>query len=88
LALEVIAKVGPEGQFLNTKHTLKHYRERWYPSLFDRATYESWQEKGGKTIVERATEMIERILAEHKPEPLPIQVRKNLRRIVQRAKIG
>jgi trimethylamine--corrinoid protein Co-methyltransferase len=88
LALEVIAKVGPEGQFLNTKHTLKHYRERWYPSLFDRATYESWQEKGGKTIVERATEMIERILAKHKPEPLPIQVRKNLRRIVQRAKTG
>jgi len=88
LALEVIAKVGPEGQFLNTKHTLKHYRERWYPSLFDRATYESWQEKGGKTLTERAAERIELILTEHKPEPLPLKVKENLRKIVQKAKSG
>ncbi len=88
LALDVIAEVGPEGQFLNTEHTLKHFRERWYPSLFDRATYESWQEKGGKTLTERAAEKIDQILEEHKPEPLPNQVRENLRKIVQRAKSG
>jgi len=88
LALDVIAKVGPDGQFLNTKHTRKHYRERWYPSLFERATYESWLEKGGKTLTERAAERIELILAEHKPEPLPLKVKENLRKIVQKAKIG
>lgn len=88
LAMDVIAEVGLAGQFLNTEHTLKHFRERWYPGLFDRATYESWQEKGGKTLTERAAEKIDQILEEHRPESLPNQVKENLRKIVQRAKTG
>jgi len=88
LALDVIADVGAEGQFLKTKHTLKHYRERWYPKLFERATYESWQKEGGKTMNERAVEKIEQILKEHKPENLPAKVKEKIRKIVQRAKIG
>jgi trimethylamine--corrinoid protein Co-methyltransferase len=88
LALDVIAEVGPDGQFLNTKHTLKHHRKRWYPNLFERATYESWLEEGGKTLTERTAERIELILTEHKPEPLPLKVKENLRKIVQKARIG
>ncbi len=84
LGLDVIAEVGPEGQFLNTKHTLKHYRERWYPKLFERSTYDSWSKEGGKNLVERAAESVERILVEHKPESLPQKMRQKLRRIVIR----
>jgi len=87
LALDVIAEVGPAGEFLKTKHTLKHYRERWYPSLFERANYESWLEKGGKTLTERASEKITKILVEHKPEPLPDKTAEKLRKIVQKAMI-
>jgi trimethylamine--corrinoid protein Co-methyltransferase len=87
LALDVIAEVGPAGEFLKTKHTLKHYRERWYPRLFERANYESWLEKGGKTLTERASEKITRILVEHKPEPLPVKTAEKLRKIVQKAMI-
>jgi len=36
-ALDVIAEMGPDGQYLGTGHTKKHYRERWYPGLFERA---------------------------------------------------
>ncbi len=85
LAVDLIAEVGPDGQFLNTDHTFRHYRERWYPELFDRATYEVWQERGGKTLLERATEKVEQILAEHEPDPLPKDVRERLREIVHRA---
>jgi len=83
--LDVIAEVGPDGQFLNTEHTLKHYRERWYPRLFERATYDAWVEKGGKSLVERAAEKVEIVLAEHKPEPLPSDVIARIREIVQKS---
>lgn len=87
LALDIIAEVGPEGQYLKTNHTLRYYKERWYPALFERATYESWLKKGSKTLVERAAERIEQILAEHKPEPLSLEVKENLQKIVSEAKI-
>lgn len=85
LALDVIAEAGPDGQYLAAKHTRKHYRERWYPDLFERANYETWLKNGGKSFTERAAEKIDRILSEHKPEPLPPDVRARLREIVQRA---
>jgi len=88
LALDVIAQVGVDGQYLNTEHTTKYYRKIWYPSLFERATYETWLKNGGKTLVERAAEKIDLILAKHKPEPLPIKVREELKKIVFRARIG
>jgi trimethylamine--corrinoid protein Co-methyltransferase len=87
LALDVIAELGTDGDFLNTDHTLKHYRERWYPTYFERANYDSWLKKGGKDFVQRATETVNQVLAEHKPEPLAANVRGKLREIVQRAKI-
>jgi len=88
LALDVIAELGPDGDFLNTPHTLKHFRERWYPNLFERMSYQSWLSKGGKDLAERAKEKIDAILAEHTPEPLPAKTRERLREIVLRAKAG
>lgn len=85
LALDVIAEVGPDGQFLKTTHTLKHYRERWYPSLFERSNYQTWLEKGGKNLADRSSERVEQILAEHKPEPLPDRVKEKLAEIVEKA---
>ncbi len=88
LALDVIEEVGPEGNYLKTKHTLKHYKDRWYPNLFERDTYDSWIAKGGKTLVERAAEKINHILSEHETEPLPDKIKANLKRIVQNASIS
>jgi trimethylamine--corrinoid protein Co-methyltransferase len=85
LALDVIAEVGPEGQYLKTTHSLKHYKERWYPNFFERMNYESWLAKGGKDFSERTSEKIEAILAEHKPEPLQPEVKKRLAEIVRKA---
>lgn len=87
LALDVIAEVGPHGQYLKTKHTLKHYKERWYPNFFERLNYETWLDRGGKNFSERASEKIEMILGEHKPDPLPPDVQKKLQDIVRRAQM-
>jgi trimethylamine--corrinoid protein Co-methyltransferase len=88
LALDVIAEVGHGGQFLSTKHTREHFKERWYPNLFERANFDSWLEKGGKTLEERASDKIEQILGEHTPDPLPESIQKKLREIVETASTG
>jgi trimethylamine--corrinoid protein Co-methyltransferase len=85
LALDLIDRVGPDGQFLDTDHTLTHFREHWYPDLFERGNYERWQQTGGKNLTERATERVNKILAEHRPEPLPEEVRNAIHNVVRRA---
>lgn len=85
LALDLIDEIGPDGQFLQSDHTYKHFRERWYPALFDRNNYDGWASKGSKTLGERAAEQVETILSKHQPEPLPQDVAKAVHTIVERA---
>lgn len=33
LALDLIHKIGPGGSYVETQHTLEHFREVWYPKL-------------------------------------------------------
>jgi trimethylamine--corrinoid protein Co-methyltransferase len=85
LAVDLIHEVGPDGQYFDTKHTLAHYRERWYPRLINRDNYDDWTAKGSPTLEQRAAERVEEILAEHKPEPLPEDVAQAVHAIVERA---
>jgi trimethylamine--corrinoid protein Co-methyltransferase len=85
LALDLIDQVGPDGQFLQLPHTRRHMRERWYPTLFDRDTYDGWLAKGGKTLAERAAEQVSQILASHQCEPLTPAAAEAIRRVVLRA---
>jgi trimethylamine--corrinoid protein Co-methyltransferase len=85
LCLDLIDEVGPEGQYLDCQHTLENFRDRWYPNLFERSNFDGWQTKGGKSLGERAIDEVDRILKEHKPEPLPDDVAKAVRKIVEDA---
>ncbi len=82
LALDLIDQVGPDGKFLDTDHTLHHYKERWSPKLLERGNYEHWVARGSKTLGQRAAERVAKILATHKPEPLPEDVAKAIHQIV------
>ena len=42
LALDVIAKVGPNGTYLAEKHTRRHMKEIWRPTVWDRTPYDVW----------------------------------------------
>jgi trimethylamine--corrinoid protein Co-methyltransferase len=85
LAVETVDQVGPDGQFLDSEHTLQHFQEHWYPELFERDNYEGWLAAGAKTLAERAGERVDEILAAHRPSALPDQVTRTLRAIVARA---
>jgi trimethylamine---corrinoid protein Co-methyltransferase len=83
LALDLIDQIGPDGDFLSSEHTLEHYREDWYPKLFDRSQYDIWKRKGSKTLRERARDKALRLLETHQPEPLPADVQKKVDAIVE-----
>ncbi len=85
LALDLIDQIGPDGSFLNTPHTRKHYKERWYPNLIERFNYGQWQAKGGKTLAQRAADKVEKILATHQPPRLSDDAAQAVRAIVERA---
>ena len=76
LALEVINKVGPGGNFLRQKHTLANFRTEWWkPALFTREAYGKWAESGATDIRERVRRRVVEILNTHQPSPLPDDVR-------------
>jgi len=80
LALKVIDKVGPGGNYLAEAHTVKHMRsELFFPKVSDRSLREEWISKGGKDARERAREIAKNILAEHKPLPIPSDIDKKIR---------
>jgi trimethylamine--corrinoid protein Co-methyltransferase len=85
LALDVIDKIGPDGNFMADPHTRKHYREDWYPQLFERRNHEAWEKDGSKSMRMRAREKALNILEHHKPEPLPLDIVKRIDQIVELA---
>ncbi|MDH7486644.1 MAG: trimethylamine methyltransferase family protein [Anaerolineae bacterium] len=79
MALDVIRKVGPGGNFLSVRHTKTHFqRELWRPRLLNRDSLRTWMDKGGKTYEELATQKALEILETHRPEPLPEDVRQKI----------
>jgi len=85
LALDVLQEVGPAGEFLTHMHTFNFFREWFRPTVIDRATYEIWEENGGKNYNERLEPEVERILASHQPEPLDEKMVQEMKRLVDTA---
>ena len=86
LALDVIHKVGPRGNYLSQNHTLKFFKkEHWFPSLTDRQVKQTWVKKGSKDVLQRANERTKEILRTHKPTPLPEAVERELDRALNEA---
>jgi trimethylamine--corrinoid protein Co-methyltransferase len=72
LSAEAITDVGPGGHYLSLKDTRVRIRagEHWLPHLLARVSYGERQ-RGAPSEVERATEAVSSLLAEHVPTPLP-----------------
>jgi trimethylamine--corrinoid protein Co-methyltransferase len=81
LALDAIRDVGPGGNFLAHKHTKRHMRELWLPTLMDRRPYSIWEEKRDGAF-EWAREKAQSILRDHRPEALDEKLAAELRRII------
>jgi trimethylamine--corrinoid protein Co-methyltransferase len=74
LAVDVVDRVGPGGEFLTDEHTYKHFRENWFPTLEDRGNYDAWLASGCKTMKERVNARARAILETHQPLPVSKEV--------------
>ena len=83
LAVDVIRAVGPRGHFLGQRHTRHHLRDIWIPSL----THPRPSGPGHPQldIQRRAKAQLDRILAEHEPEPLERAAQEELQAILEAA---
>jgi trimethylamine--corrinoid protein Co-methyltransferase len=87
LALDVIDKVGPGGNYLAHKHTRNHFREMWLPRVFDRRMYQSWETAGRPTAHQSARELAREIVANHEVPPLAEETLAGLQAILHEADV-
>ncbi len=71
MAMDIIQKVGPDSDFLSTKHTFRNFRSMWRPKLFSRLGGEEWAAQGRKPLSHHLREKTMDIINHHQPEPLP-----------------
>ncbi len=84
LALGVIDKVGPGGHFLGQRHTMQFLKsEHFIPPVANRQTREKWEAEGSKGAADKAHEIVQKIIAEHKVDPLDASEEAELERIVR-----
>jgi trimethylamine--corrinoid protein Co-methyltransferase len=87
LALDLIDAAGPGGSFIAEEHTVRHFRrELWMPRILDRAFWEGWAKAGRPDTLKRARERLAELKAAYAPKPLPGDVEREVRRLVERAR--
>jgi trimethylamine--corrinoid protein Co-methyltransferase len=85
LAVAITHEVGPGGEFLNHDHTYRHFRSNWVPTLENRQNYAAWVASKRLTMRERVNAKVRHILENHRSAPIPPDVDKLLRSLLQSA---
>ena len=83
ISLDDIKEAGIGGNFLMMEKTLKDFKkEIWYPEIFDRFTWDTWEAKGKKSSTDIAMEIEEEIIKTHKQCFLEEKVRKECEEVI------
>jgi trimethylamine--corrinoid protein Co-methyltransferase len=84
LCVNVIDDVGPGGNFLTQRDTVKRARKQSKAVLFDRQVRDRWlsDNPDERTVTERAYSAALKILETHKPLPLPEDISRSLSNLV------
>jgi len=86
MGVDLIKEIGIGGHFLSERHTLEHLRsEQVQSTVIDRRVREDWVDLGSKSIIQSANEKAAELIRSHKPDPLPEDMAKELKRIVKSA---
>ena len=84
LATDVIAAVGPGGEYLSQRHTLENVqREHYIPKIFSREKWEVWEKAASRDLRETARQEAKKILEKHQPEPLDRDIRLEIENIAK-----
>lgn len=84
LALDLIEEVEPGGHFLNQRHTMEHCKTEFLiPDVYDRKSFDDWEENGSKSAYERANERMQDLLEEYDRPPIDADIEADLERFVE-----
>ncbi|PWQ96850.1 trimethylamine methyltransferase family protein [Leucothrix pacifica] len=87
LALDAVKDVGPGGHFFGTEHTMSRYKNAFYsPLISDWRNFESWQEAGSPTALQKANQTYKQVLAEYEKPPLDEAITEELASFVAKRK--
>jgi trimethylamine--corrinoid protein Co-methyltransferase len=85
LALDTIHAIGPGGFFLDSPHTMRHYREAHFlPQLSIRTSYEQWAAEGAHDTARRANMRCRELLDSYIQPPLAPGIEDRLLAFVER----
>lgn len=82
IALDLIHKVGPGGEFLYQRHTYDNMRCHTQVEVFTRSTRSAWTAAGKKDAAEKAYEKARHILETHQAAPLPEGAEEKIAKII------
>ncbi len=85
LALDLIEKQAPGGEYVTTDHTFKYWKEWFLPNLQDRSDYETWKGNGEKSMGDRVKERTQHLLDTYNPIPLDPKLKVELHKIIDDA---
>lgn len=68
--IEIIDEVGPMGEYISHEHTLAHFRDFWYPDIFERDRFDPLKEIQGQSIQERLNSRARQLIETYLPAPL------------------
>jgi trimethylamine---corrinoid protein Co-methyltransferase len=77
MSLDVIraAVIGGPGHYLGAKQTLEMMQTEYiYPDMHDRLSHKEWAELGRPTVLDRAIQKVQDVLATHYPSHIPDDV--------------
>ncbi len=86
IGMEAIIEVGQglESSYLQTEHTLRHYRRSlWLPELLSRTGWGGFADE--EQVLERTKDKVDALLSAYRKPPLDPDILSRLRRIVERA---
>ncbi len=77
IPMDLMERVGPGGNYLAEPHTLKHFRQFWVPTIFDRSREMSEIKFSADRLQQKTTNILET----YEPKPLPEDVLKEVQKI-------
>lgn len=84
LALDVIANVGPGGNYMAEEHTFKNFKKEWFfPILINRKRFQDWQTAGKPDLAAAAQDRLLSIIENHQPPQLDEKVQAKLSAIIK-----
>jgi trimethylamine:corrinoid methyltransferase-like protein len=90
LAVDVIAQVGSGGEhsFLDSEHTLHHYRETWFPRFLYRGEYEDddVEHHRDKAMLDAANAHYKDAISRYAPPAIDSGKLRDVLKIVERAR--